>query len=674
MKMKMGNVTLIPKFKPLYTSDARYFSITGGRGSAKSFHVSDFLLKLTYERGHVILFSRYTMVSAHLSIIPEFRDKIETYGIEKAFTITKSEIVNNYTGSKILFKGIRTSSGNQTAALKSIQGVTTFVLDEAEELIDEEIFDKIDESIRKKGMRNRVIFVLNPATKEHWIYKRFFEEAGVQEGSNKTVGDTTYIHTTYLDNLKNLSESFIEKFDALKIKNPKKYAHRVLGGWLTKLDGVVYENWKIGEFVNTGQVLFGQDYGYSPDPTTLIKVSIDQRRKQIYVDECFVEENLSTEQIIQKNKQFCGRELIIGDSAEPRLINDIRNGGVNIRPCIKGAGSIMAGINAIKEYELIVSPNSTNIVKELNNYTYSDKKSQLVVDDYNHCFVGETLIKTSKGLKRIDQIKVGDLVLTSNGYNKVLKRFNNGYKKTYRYWMQFGTFSLYLDSTKTHRVKTLEGWKEINQLKEGDKIFLYKNLMERHITFTKGKDIFLKEQKDCIGLFGNITKVKYQKVIMFIISTETLRIITLKTLVLLKKLCIYVLKAKNFIERIKNGVKNGIKKVLKQRKNGINQKKEENGTKNTQKKHGLIENIELLYVRFAEKNIKQDTGEFQNTAMQIAKLKRCELGERKVYDLHVENKHEYFANGILVHNCLDAIRYAVYGHLKQPKRTMRRTN
>jgi phage terminase large subunit len=377
-------VELISKFKPMYQNGYRYCLCTGGRGSAKSFHVSDFLLKLTYEEGHVILFTRYTLTSAHLSIIPEFIEKIELYGVEDSFEVTKTEIVNKHTGSRIVFKGIRTSSGNQTAALKSIQGVTTFVLDEAEELVDEEIFDKINESVRKKGVQNRVIIVLNPTTKEHWIYKRFFEDKMVQPGDNTQKDDTIYIHTTYLDNLQNLSESFIKGFKSLERTNPKKYAHRVMGGWLDKADGVVFENWSIGKFEEVGQVIYGQDYGYSPDPTTLVKVSIDKRRKKIFVKECYVETNLSTDEIIRRNKEHCGKSLIVGDSAEPRLINDIRKQGVNIIACTKGAGSIMAGINVMLEYELVVDPESRHVVKELNNYVYSDKKSQLVIDDYNH--------------------------------------------------------------------------------------------------------------------------------------------------------------------------------------------------------------------------------------------------------------------------------------------------
>ena len=105
------------------------------------------------------------------------------------------------TGSSIIFKGIKTSAGNQTAALKSLQGITTFVLDEAEELINEDDFDKIDQSVRAKNKPNRVILILNPTTKEHWIYQRFFAAKAVNGGHNGCKDNVTYIHTTFKDNM-----------------------------------------------------------------------------------------------------------------------------------------------------------------------------------------------------------------------------------------------------------------------------------------------------------------------------------------------------------------------------------------------------------------------------------------------------------------------------------------
>lgn len=374
------------KYKAL-GSDSRYFIVSGGRGSGKSYSVNLFLLLLTYESGHTILFTRYTLTSAHVSIIPEFIDKIETAQLQNDFYITKDEIINLKTGSKILFRGIKTSSGTQTANLKSLSGVTTWVLDEAEELVDEDIFDKIDLSIRHQTKQNRIILILNPATKEHFIYNRFFETRGVKDGSNTTKGDTTYIHTTYIDNKENLSESFINQIERMKEQNYKKFEHVVLGGWLDKAEGVVFTNWRFGEFnPDNLQTSFGQDYGYSIDPTTLTEVAIDRKQKKLYVKECFYKTQLTTSQIASLNNEYAGRKLIIGDNAEGRLIDELSRLRNNIVRCDKPP--IEFGVSLMQDYEIIVEHNSQNIAKELNNYVYLDKGSKLYLDKWNHAIDG----------------------------------------------------------------------------------------------------------------------------------------------------------------------------------------------------------------------------------------------------------------------------------------------
>jgi phage terminase large subunit len=365
--------------------DTRFFILTGGRGSGKSFEVGRFASLLSFEQGHKILFTRQTMTSAHLSIIPEFQEKIELLELENHFTVNRNEILNNTSKSEIIFRGLKTSSGDQTANLKSLQGVTTWIMDEAEELTDEATFDKINLSIRQKGVQNRVILILNPTTKEHWIYKRFFENEGVKEGFNGVKGNTTYIHTTYLDNVENLDVSFIDEVQRIKKTNPTKYNHVILGGWMDKAEGVVFTNWKFGKFnPDNLQTSFGQDFGFSIDPTTLIEVAIDKNKKIIYVKEHLYKPKLTTSEIAHINLEFAKQSLIIADSAEPRLITELKAQGCNIKETLKGQGSISAGIALMQDYEIIVEENSINIAKELNNYVYADKASKLFVDNYNH--------------------------------------------------------------------------------------------------------------------------------------------------------------------------------------------------------------------------------------------------------------------------------------------------
>jgi len=378
-----NKIALHPKYQTLFNSDSRYFVITGGRGSGKSFAVNTFLPLLTYERNTKTLFTRYTMSSAEMSIIPEFREKLSIMGVEDQFAITKTEIRNKLTGSSIYFSGIKTASGDQTAKLKSIQGVNTFVLDEAEELNDETSFDKIDYSIRAKGVSNRCILILNPTTKEHWIYQRFFQNRNIPDGFNGTRDGVTYIHTTYLDNEENLSPSFVKELKSMEKKNPKKYHHQIMGGWLQKAEGVVFTNWQVGKFNNEIDSIFGLDFGFSNDPTGLVEIAIDKERKIIWLKEHLYKKGLITSQIYDACIRFAGRNLIVADNSEPRLLSEMKMKEIplNITPTIKFKGSIVSGIALMQDYNINID--GENLVREFNNYVW-DIKGVKPIDRYNH--------------------------------------------------------------------------------------------------------------------------------------------------------------------------------------------------------------------------------------------------------------------------------------------------
>ena len=384
MNNKSAQINIAPKYVPLFQDPSRYFIVVGGRGSGKSFAVAVFLLNLTFEEGTKALFTRYTMSAANTSIIPEFIEKIEMMGYNDLFRITKDEIINLHTGSSILFKGIRTSSGNQTAALKSLNNISVFCVDEAEELTDEATFDKIDFSVRTQNKQNRCILILNPTSKEHWIYKRFYETRGIPENYNGVVEDATYIHTTYKDNVDNLSDSFVKQINLMKKERPDKYMHQMLGSWLSKAEGVIIKNWKVGDYQQTELTVFAQDFGFSKDLTTLVQLSVDSEKKLLWVRECFGETQLTTSDIAFKNRQFCGTDLIIGDSSESRLITELKKMDINIKPAVKKKGSILSGIALLQDYQIIVDKQSHGIMKEFNNYVWRDRGGVTPVDNYNH--------------------------------------------------------------------------------------------------------------------------------------------------------------------------------------------------------------------------------------------------------------------------------------------------
>ena len=379
------------KFKPLFNlpKDVHTFILTGGRNSQKSFAASTASVNACINYGHRVLYSRYTNASLKDSIYSEVEEKIDMLNMQTYFTLDRDRITPNFNKSKIVFKGLKAGSKIQTANLKGLKDFSMWILDEAEELTDEDIYNKISLSIRgnkkSSGKRNVKILILNPTSKEHFVYKRYFENAGVKQGWNGIKNGVCYIHTTYLDCLEFTPQESIDTFEYIKKTNPKKYDHVVLGGWLDKAEGVVFENWNYGEFnPNKLQTSFGQDFGFSIDPTTLVEVAIDKKRKKIYVKEHCYKPKLTTSQIANINLTEAQRSLIIADSAEPRLISELKSKGCNIKATEKGQGSISAGIALMLDYEIIVEPSSINIGKELNNYVYADKGSKLYVDDFNH--------------------------------------------------------------------------------------------------------------------------------------------------------------------------------------------------------------------------------------------------------------------------------------------------
>ena len=653
-------IKLNKKYAPIIANDhTRYFVISGGRGSSKSFSINTLLCMMMLESRRNILFLRKTLTSAHLSIIPEFLEKLELLGVKDMFHITKTEIVNKTNGATIYFRGMQSSSSDNTANLKSLNGISVLVMDEAEEATQEEVFDRIDLSVRQQGAVNKVIIALNPTTTEHWIYRRFFEDAGVQQGFNGVKGNTTYIHTDYRDNIKHLSESFIQQVENIKNTNPKKYEHTILGGWLAKAEGVVFTNWKIGKFQDNGRNIYGQDYGFSVDPTTLIQVSIDKPLKKIYVKELVYKSGLTTSEIASLNQRYAGESLIIGDSAEPRLIEELKQQGCNIIPAVKGPGSVSVGISLIQDYEVIIDPDSTNLIKEFNNYVWSNKKSSTPIDDYNHCFVGSTMITTSKGLVPMQEIKEGDFVLTSKGFKIVLKKFNNGLKEVNKYTIEVDGVKTTLNGTKEHKIKS-DKWRKISELKSGMRVYLHKPSMEKSINCIQEKSIFQEGVKECTVLCGSSQMEKFQKDFT---STTKMKIHGITLLIIwnvLKVKNIFLNTVEKGFKKILNLLKNFNQKVLKKQKNGMHLKKVNYGTQYKGKEHGLIGSIKNIIVSNAEVNLNQDTQALLNTAITTARLKHFEQGEswnEEVYDIMVEDTHEYFANGILVHNCIDPLRY-----------------
>lgn len=390
-------------YEPLYRNQDKFIVlITGGRASGKSYEVSRFIERLTFERDQKVLFSRYTMTSADKSIIPEVLEKIEGDGTEEYFNIKQDRIQNARTGSEIIFMGIKASSGNQTAKLKSIQGLSTFVVDEAEEWVSSEEYEKLVLSLRKKGVKNTVIIVMNPSYTSHFIYQKYIKDThkmvdflGVPVQIS-THPDVLHIHTTYLDNVDHLAPEFLSVVERMKEEDPEKFAKVVAGQWSEERKGLIFPHYEVVDEMpgKLKQRAIGLDFGYTNDPSAAVLCGVDGN--DLYLHELFYNRGMGYQDLTEELQRATRYDdlAVFADSSEPREIDEIQKAsrdsgrGINIYPVKKGAGSILAGLQKMQDMHIKVTRSSKNLRYELDNYAWElDRYGEVTnvpVDKDNH--------------------------------------------------------------------------------------------------------------------------------------------------------------------------------------------------------------------------------------------------------------------------------------------------
>jgi phage terminase large subunit len=206
----------------------------------------------------------------------------------------------------------------------------------------------------------------------------------------KNDDDIDFIIVTYEDN-EACPQSAIDYI--LKAKEKAKDSpywenwYKVYGlGELGQLQGAVFTNWQEGDFDESLPYCYGMDFGFSPDPTTLLMVAVSSKHRKIYLHEEFYNTNLSTDDIekLCRDRIKNPTDLIIADSAEKREINELRRRDIQIIGAKKGQDSVKAGIKLIQGFDIVVTPTSTNLIYELRHYVWNCKKAGIPIDAHNH--------------------------------------------------------------------------------------------------------------------------------------------------------------------------------------------------------------------------------------------------------------------------------------------------
>lgn len=225
--------------------------------------------------------------------------------------------------------------------------------------------------------------------------------------------NTYHFITTYKDN-PFLEPKVIAEIESLKEKNPSLW--RIYGlGLQAMVEGLIFENVEEVEDIPRWHKKHhrrGMDFGYTNDPTAIVDVYIDG--DTLWIDEICYQTKMLAEDIINTHKnanRTCHEDVkVISESADPRLIDEISNAGIDIHPVRKFSGSIMAGINKMQELKMKVTKRSVNVLKESRNYTYRQNKEgkwlNEPIDAYNHAMdairyvvLEEILGQNSNGLE-----------------------------------------------------------------------------------------------------------------------------------------------------------------------------------------------------------------------------------------------------------------------------------
>lgn len=388
--------------------------MSGGRDSGKSFALSTFNCIAASDYSHRIMYTRHTMSSTDNSITTALNERMVALGVEPEFQFAN----NNYTlrddedgarKGKITISGQKTSSGKQTAKLKSLEDYSIFETDEGEEIVSFDEWKKVKRSMRAKDVQTISIISFNPPTREHWLAEEFYEE--IEDGFNGIVDNVMYIHTTYFDNGKeNMAEQNWNEYELLRldyelyestpnnqkdslpkkvIKNAKEYRHAILGGFLDAKEGVIYEDWEIGEFPEDIPFVHGQDFG-SSDPDATTKIALDFDNMRAYIHQVHFKSDAGTAHLMQALHEKVGySSLIYADSASRRMIRDYQDGmysptgewlsGINIEPVRKSKGAklnfVEDSIKKCQDFTLVFTPESVDCIRAVRNYCWHDKRS-----------------------------------------------------------------------------------------------------------------------------------------------------------------------------------------------------------------------------------------------------------------------------------------------------------
>lgn len=363
-------------FEPLL-NPARYLGSYGGRGSGKSHFFAGLLIERCLMAKTDAVCIREVQKTLNESVKKLLEVKIEQFCLGKAFTIQESIIKTPY-GGQIIFQGMQ----NHTAdSIKSLEGYDIAWVEEAQSLSQRSL-DLLRPTIRKEG--SELWFSWNPRHEDDPVDK-FLRGPEPYPGS-------VVVRANYMDNPR-LPDVLKTELEYDQRRDPDKFAHVWLGEYERHSEARVLKNWVVEDFDSPTNATYrlGADWGFSVDPSVLVRCWIDGKRLYIdheaYMVGCEIDNLPNLFMRVPDSQKW----FITADSARPETIDYLqRHGYPKINAAIKGPKSLEEGVAFLQTFDIVVHPRCRHVIDELTSYRYkTDELTGTVLpilqDKDNHC-------------------------------------------------------------------------------------------------------------------------------------------------------------------------------------------------------------------------------------------------------------------------------------------------
>ena len=363
------------KFLPLFTTDKRYIDLYGGRGSGKSHVIATFLIIKALKEKTRILCAREIQNSIKDSVHKLLADKIDELKLDKYFTVKHDSIVC-MNGSEFIFKGLL----RNPQEVKSLEGADYCWIEEAM-AVSRKSLEILTPTIRKPG--SQIIFTYNPTNEDDPVHADY---------TLIDRDDTLKIESNYDDN-PFFPEVLRAEMEYTKRTDFDKYLHIWKGQCVKHSQAqVFYGKWQVEDFEHGDEFLyFGADWGFSNDPTALVRCFI--RDNNLYIDYEAWGIGIDIDKTPAMFSQIPDSDKypITADSARPETISYMQQHGFHkMKRSIKGKGSVEDGIAHLRGYEkIIIHSRCKKTIDEFRHYCYkTDNKtgqiSSVLEDQFNH--------------------------------------------------------------------------------------------------------------------------------------------------------------------------------------------------------------------------------------------------------------------------------------------------